>query len=417
MVKKTLFFTIFFVSCSTSLIKKTDVLLPFQPIAIPESKLIFCKSWEKSLNAQLTGLTFSRNGKRILVSTTQEQNSVRNLHSKIQFLNEDGKSLWSHFLQLPVKSLALSEDSHWISISTYEDSLEFFNQSGKKIWEKPGLGKPFILSDDQKVLFFNDDDADPQTAFVLYDFKGKKAKEVMVSSNHFLEPLEIFLSENKKQVSVSMPQGLLSIYDLEGTLLTQKQIQGEILAALLDSSESLTLQRSTENHQGASLWVYILSYGFEKTKQQNISAFKFENNIWSQGWTQNLKFSFETMKMGKNVLYLYGNSHQGQVIAAYDIHTGKEKWLHSYPNAALYSSNLVTYQNKEKVMALLETGDSTGQVHAIGLDEHGKAQWDLSLEAPDGVYAYSISEDGNTLVIGTGEPGSSILKYFKTQCP
>src|SRR4051812_49389858 len=198
--------------------------LPNEPVAMAADTLSSCKAWELSLHAHISHISAAQNGTRLLISTSSE----KQYEAMIRFTDKNGRVLWMKGFSQPVKAQAIAHDASVLAVNTYDGLLQAFNSKGKKLWQKEHLGRPVVLTKSKRVLLLNDDDSEPTTAFISYDFSGKlKAQVEMASSNgKKREPLDAFVADDESAVAVTTTDNSLLLYTPDGKLLSEAALPG-----------------------------------------------------------------------------------------------------------------------------------------------------------------------------------------------
>ncbi len=410
-------------SCSHGTKKTTGTVqflpqYPYEPVKPVDAPLNFCKVWEKNLTANLSYLSVSEDGSKYLVSTSANKGRPKGVEAKISVISKDGKLIWSQWSKQPIRGQSISKKGEWVAFSNYEDKTFFYNTKGSKYFERSNLGFPHIFEDLKNVLIFNDDDSEPDVAFTVYDFSGKKVTQSKVPSGR--EPVDLSYyydvdqkksyialalsgrnQEDDKWIIKTINDEKISNGTFEGEPVSIALFQKEKLFILYSDPIDPSLQRvrSISVADGKKLWDIELDKHYEVIRLANANS---EN---------------------ESFLLLYGNQTRGQSILGLDLTVGKALFERSYPTASIYSSPvLVAKQSKgfsAMAVIIIDTASGESQTPAgtltlMGLNREGKALFTLPVLAPDGIYSYSINFENNPeVLVGLGEPGNSTIVQFE----
>ncbi len=369
--------------------------LPNQPIAKSPTPLETCSSWKLPLHSHLSHISASRNGKRVLIATSAGKKS----EGELRLVNSAGKVLWSKNLDQPVKAQAISADGSFLTVNTYDGKLTAYDgRSGKKLWEHEHLGRPVIFSRTRRVILLNDDDSEPRTAFVTYDFKGKTI--ATITTDH--EPLDMDTPSDESYVAITTTDKTVLVYEPDGKLLWHGKLPGDAV--------------SLETVGGKEPRIYVVSVQ-AKNRAQALTAFApaAAGGELAALWTVPLDRKYEAVRRSGPQLYLYGNTHLGQALASHDAKTGAEVWHRSYAAPANYSSLIFAGEadGSSFITAALDAGTPAGTLHVMAVNDTGSAAWDAAIVASSGLYSYAFAEGAPALIVGAGEPGDGLVEYFE----
>ncbi|MBI3556514.1 MAG: PQQ-binding-like beta-propeller repeat protein [Deltaproteobacteria bacterium] len=370
--------------------------LPNQPVLRSEAPQQLCSKWKLGLHSHLSHISAARDGHRILIATSAGKKS----EGELRFVNGSGKILWSKNLDQPVKAQAISADGNFLAVNTYDGKLLALDgRSGKKLWEHEHLGRPVVFSRTRRVILLNDDDSEPRTAFTSYDFKGKLL--ATVTTTH--EPLDMDTPEDESYVAITTTDKSVFAYEPAGKLLWHGKLPGDAV--------------SIETTGGKDPRIYVISVQAKSKVAQALTAFAPGTSQGSELvalWTVALDRKYEAVRSSGGALFLYGNTHVGQALAAYHAATGAEIWRRSYAIPANYSSLVFSAEADRNsfMTAALDEGVPAGTLHVMAVDKTGAARWDAPISASSGLYSYAFAENAPALVIGAGEPGDGLVEYF-----
>jgi outer membrane protein assembly factor BamB len=380
--------------------------LPNNPVPPATNHLSACRTWKLSMHSHISHVSTTPNGERVLISTSGEgkspktkaakkkaksENRVAPQQAKIRWVTKQGKVLWTHPLEQPVKSQAVG--SNLIAVNTYDGLLKIYDFSGKKLWEKEHLGRPVFLSDKKALVLLNDDDSEPETAFFTYDFTGRALAKISRAVDQKGEPVDMFVANDEAAVIVTSTDNSVVIYGLEGRPLARTNTKTPPVAVAAVVSPELQY--------------YVLT-------NKALTGY----NSKGRQWSVDLQEKYETIRLEGNQIFAYGNSRNGQSLSAFSTKDGQNLWTHSYSNPANYSSLVYSgvLGGKPVVSMAFDNAKEPGVINILGVDASGKSIWDASIEASDGIYSYAVAmdakKDSATVIVGAGEPSDGVVSAF-----
>ncbi|MGE4232412.1 MAG: hypothetical protein AB7F43_03700 [Bacteriovoracia bacterium] len=343
-----------------------------------------CKKWSFNTHAHISYVSLSADGQKVLVGTSSERGPNQ---ARIRLMNFKGKTLWSRMLAQPVKAQTISKKGDLLAVNTYNDTLLLYNSSRRLLWKKSHLGRPGFSSDRQ-LVFFNDDDADPKTAFITYGLKGNS----IFTFKTIGEMIDAVFSNDRNYIVVLEKKGQAYLSDIVGKKRIPVRYEGEAISAGAEGS--------LENSKFA-----ILS---TKNGAQILSFYERANLIWSLP----LDFHYESIHIHNNLIYLYGNVSKSQVVSAFSTQTKTKVWTIGYKTPANYSSP--SYISKSIFSILLDSGKEPGTLHLYGITQDGKTKFDIPIHSDEGVYSFDV--DGHYAVIGYGPSHSGVVTLYDLSC-
>lgn len=383
--------------------------LAHDPVHAAPDAISFCKGWERALHGNLSYISSTPDGSRLAVSTSADDGRPRSIEARMRVFNAKGKIIWSRWLGQPVKGQAISADGSLVAVSTYEDLLYLFNAAGKLLWTKALLGTPVILSKTGRVLLLNDDDSDPETAFVTYDRAGREIGKARVALN--AEPFDISVSEDETLVAFALNPKTWQARTFDGKLVAEGSLSGDAAAVTAFSAA---------NGPVKAVYVLYSSGG----RAQRLAGFEIPSGraLWDIALDRHYLALRALDEKGRAVLVLYGNGRNGQALASYDGASGRELWKRAYSLSANDSSPIFVAPKFRGFPALATAvinagaeadGGKFGILHALGITASGNAAFDVALDAPDGVFWYAYASSAPALAAGAGEAGDAVLYYFR----
>lgn len=362
--------------------------------AVPRAERRASGLWTRQIGAHISHVSATPDGRFLLVSTSGE----RKPDAGLRLFNASGKRLWFHGLPQPVRAQAMAADGSIVVTSGYDGKLRAFGKTGRQLWEHEYLGRPAVFSKSRAIVLFNDDDAEPKTAFVSYDFKGRRLGSVAFAADSDEEPLDMFAADDESFVLVSTTSNGLGSYRVDGTRLWQVSLPGNSIAAA-----GTTLPRAR---------AYVLTSDGSDKRSQLLSA--LDSASGKKLWTRSIGPGFELLQIVRQGsaerVVLYGNTREGQLVAGFETDDGKPLWRYSYPNNASYSSLLLS--SGSYVTVALDEGRPAGQLRLVSIDGNGKAIRDAAVEASHGLFSFASAPKRGALFVGAGDPGHGSVSFF-----
>ncbi len=394
--------------------------LPYEPVELVETPLQFCKKWEKNLAANLSYIQVSKDGSKYLVSSSANRGRPKGIEARIQLISRTGAPLWAQWMRQPIRGQSLSQKGDLVSASNYEDKVFLYNSRGGKIWEKPHLGMPLVLEASKNIVIFNDDDSDPEIAFTTYDYAGKQVAQAKVAKGREPVDLAYFTNEADGKTYLAIALSGRNQDDDKWMVMAQNQ---ELYSkgTLKGEPVSVALYEATK--------LFILYSDPIDPSEQRLAAIALPSG--KKIWDVELDRHFEVLKVVKgekeanSFLLLYGNSTRGQAISAFELENGDLIWKHSYNSASTYSSPVQVFEDNAALRSFAailvdktnaENAPPAGTLFLIGINREGKTSFEIPINAPDGIYSYSMNiAQKPEVLFGVGEPGNSSIVQFE-QC-
>lgn len=378
----------------------TDGSNPF-PVA---SKTAHAKPiWKQTLRATLSHLHSSRTGKRILISTSSDASRGKksNLLRLVSSENNRFKVLWTKTLSQSVKSQSLSSDGKIVAVNTYDAILHVYDAGGRQLWQREHLGKPAVLTQQQKVLLFNDDDSEPETSFLSYDFSGKLLGEAKIPKlmEEKRESLDMYLSKDENFALVTFTKRGLAVFDTNGVLLWRGEAESEPISVSFDEKNSGRFYVLSGEKGSRYLTAYQRTEGSETLSYQKI-------------WSQSLAKPFDTIKALSDSILAYGNAESGQYFSGFSTNDGVRTWEHSFSDGLNFSAHVFERASKGFFTVVADTGDKENLLHVLGISPKGEVLFETPVLSDDGIYSYSVSDQGNSVTVASGFAGQAVIQNF-----
>lgn len=369
----------------------------------PLSRLA-CAKWAQQLNGHLSFVTSSADGQRLLVTTSAEGRD----EGRVRLFDGAGRVLWSQPLSQPAKSQAISEDGTLLAINTYDGKLHVYTASAKngktfvrKAWTTDHLGKVVIAENVKRIYLLNDDDSEPQSAFISYDYSGKNKVDVSLKDN--AEPIDMFVSVDERYIVVALADRSIIAFDFLGKTLWRAKLDGD----------PVSIAPAGEEKNKHAYVLLSQPQGKGKSPRKRLVALMVGERGVDTAWEIPIDSPFETLQPVGQTIALYGNTYRGQALAGINAATGKELWRYTYPYPANYSSPVASDRQPEPhITVAIDDGTQAGLMRIFAINEVGTLLWETSVDAASGIYSFTTSSNGTAFAAGTGEPGKGKLSYY-----
>ena len=379
--------------------------LPNRPATLASSHLEACLKWTKELGAHISHVHSSADGRYILLSTSGEKKT----EAAVRLLNMNGKILWTRWIKQPIKSQSVSETGDRLAINSYDSKLKIYNPHGALLWERDHLGRPVFFNKARRLLMLNDDDADPQTAFVVYDWNGKLQATAKLEDPKD-EAVEIYTATDESAIAVALKNQTILFYDQDGFIFSKHSLKKDVV--------SIGMQRN-----GINLFAYVLSTTRSDQKQQ-LTVLQFDRGNTKKDVSakvvSQIEFDrrYETLKPDatNGRIWLYGNTKRGQAIASAVCRSGSDiklEWEKSLPFPANYSYLTSTTTNSMTIA--IEPTDPAGVTDILGISSVGDAIFQARVPAESGLFSYTYASNADLLVAGAGDPGKGKLFAYQVK--
>lgn len=364
------------------------------------------KLWTQRVQGAMTDLSVARGGSAIVVATTPDPDVVLPSNRPLLYrFNAKGKVSWQKEIKTRARSIAISQDGSMVIAVTYNEEMNAFASSGKHLWKAQAMCQPNILSKSKKILCYHDDDAEPQIAFDIYDWKGKKTFSFPITK----DILALKVSRDERNIALALTQGEVLLVGPDFKTVWDKKVEGEILDLAVSSGEDPRV---------AVVYDQDLK---SPEKGQRLAVFDANGVLRGQAEIEKHLEKIDIAPLGGAVI-LYGNNPTGQKLAFYALPEKfpvssddeiklEQTWHRGDPRPADFSSQLVV-TSRFIVLGYEDNSSGVRHSHLLGFEHNGKLKWNLPLVTEEGAYLYAhgLTEDGGLLVAGTDD---GFLSAFK----
>jgi hypothetical protein len=182
--------------------------------------------WIRRLTGYISDINISSRGNAVLVGTLpdydDEDGSRKNL---LHYFDGHGRERWSKVLPTAVKSQAISAHASLAVVATHEDEVLAFSESGKKLWSAHATCSPIIINSRKEVICYHDDDAEPEIAFDVFNWNGKKIRSYPIKN----DILTLKVSEDEYSTALALTQGMVQVLGPDYKLKWNARVEGEIV--------------------------------------------------------------------------------------------------------------------------------------------------------------------------------------------
>jgi outer membrane protein assembly factor BamB len=346
--------------------------------------------WSRKMPGFITDLSVARNANALLVAIIPDYDREKGTKQfSVSMLDHDGKTLWTHPLQFQVKNLDLSADGSLAVVTTHNNEILGLDNAGKKLWSTEGTCRPMILSRHHKILCYHDDDAEPQVAFDIFEWDGKKSYSFPIKN----DVLSLKVSADEQNVALGLTKGVVHYVGPDFKSAWNRKVKGEIADVAVSAGE---------NPQIAVLYN-------EPKKGQKISLFDENGKLLGEGQSSVHVSQLEISPAGGQVLG-YGNGPKGQNLALFDLEGSADKpelaqkWYRGDARYADYASSMVVSQELA-IIGFEDILNNGRHSHLIAFDFDGKVKWNIPVQTEEGAYLYAqgYAPQSSFLAVGTDD--------------
>jgi len=370
--------------------------------------------WTKRMKGAISGLSLSRSGKQILVTTHPDGDIPGSAkHSLLSLLSTQGRLIWEQPARFPIKDFAISARAELIVLATYDDQLIGVDSRGRRIWTATGSCKPFVIEETKRVLCYHDDDSESQVAFDVLNWEGQKVGSFPIQG----DIVAFKLSEDQKMLVIGLTGGEIVAFGPDLQPLWRKKLDGEVI----DLGVSNLISAVSENPTPlVSPLPKISSDRFKVAALVRVDRRAQKIEFFSESG-QSLgdltpSFSAEQLEISKSgdLAFYYGNNASGQWIGGAHVQDSAELWRQGEPLYSRYSGSInlslgLVWTGVERTVEEPVRRES----RVVVFDEMGKKVWDLGLPKDDTSYIFShrITMVPNWFVVGTDDARLSVYKF------
>jgi len=370
--------------------------------------------WTQKVDGAISGLSFSKNGKAILVASSPDHDIEGSSdHYLLSRWDDQGRRLWQQKVKAPIKDQDLSEEGELAVVVNYEHEILALDAKGALLWQAEGTCQPHVLQKIKKILCYHDDDAEPQVAYDLYDWGGRRLFSYSIEDDILaLKVSEGFASEQaasqfKQNLVFALTGGQIVLMQLQEGLVKGGEARSEFQQVLWKKTiegEIVDLGVS----QGSSPRVAVLY----KDAQQLERVAVFDSQARPVGvFSPSFRAQQLEIDAGGDFTYYYGNSSLGQFLGSAPANGSQERWRQGTEYFTEYSYSI--FLTPQMVwMGLEQPGER--QSHLLGFNSDGRLLKDFKVVRGEAAYLYTqkaASEDAGTIVVGSDDGQLSLFKY------
>jgi hypothetical protein len=253
--------------------------------------------------------------------------------------------------------------------------------NGEVRWSADAVCRPLPVARTHAVLCFHDDDAEPETAFEMLDWKtGAKLASYPVRD----DVLNLKLSQDERHFAISFSGGRVMLFELIEPKPGFKQVwDRKFRSEVLDLSVSSGL-------------VGVL------TADQKLQLLDFAGKTRAEAALGARVEQIELAPQGGGVM-AFDNSARGQTLMYFDLPADlpsdtlklEEKWRKQDPEPSNYTAPLLVSEGQ--VMLRFESSDERSMKSRLfSFSADGHAAWSLPLEHGEGSQLYAQTRIGDT---------------------
>jgi hypothetical protein len=364
---------------------------------VPSEKPAHAKSlWSKKMPGFITDLSVAKNSDTLLVATIPDYDREKGAKQfAVSMMNQEGKILWTNPLKYQVKSQDLAADGSLAVITTHNNEVIGLDPKGKSLWSAEGTCKPFILSRARKILCYHDDDAEPQIAFDIFEWDGKKSFAYPIKS----DLLTLKISPDDLHVAMGLTRGQVILVGSDFKQVWSRKVKGEIADIAVSAGDDL---------QVAVLYN-------EPKKGQRIALFDKEGKQKAEGEATVHVSQIEMSPAGDQILG-YGNGPKGQNLALFGLEGPsdkpelKQKWYRGDARYADYATQMVVSQELA-IIGFEDILDSGRHSHLMAFDFDGRVKWNIPLETEEGAYLYAQGYAPKSAFLAIGSDDATLSAF------
>jgi hypothetical protein len=400
------------------------VAAPAMDAVVSPSSFEARKLWTREVPGLMTDLSVSRDGSAILMATVpnpEAGSGPRETGHGLTRYDRSGKKVWRIELKGVVKSLALTDDGKLALVSTYNSELLAIDARGRIAWKADGMCKPVPMG--KRFLCYHDDDAEPGVAFDVFTAGGRKILVYPITR----DVLALKVSDDERNVAIALEGGQVILFDRELRSLWQRQVGGEVIDLAVSAGQHprvgvLYNPGSPSASEGEAATGGGIGAG------QGIAFFDDRGEMIGQASPRAHSGQIETLSGGTGFA-TFGNSHQGQTVAYYEIPAMAqpapagsapapipEKWRRAYPRPADYTPSLITTRDLV-IVGFEESVPGERKSHLLAFDPEGALKWNIPLVTQDGAYLYAheFAPKPSLLAVGTDDGFLSVYRLSESK--
>jgi len=376
------------VSCAGKKIQ--DDVIPFE--RDPKQASVEA-AWAKKTPGIITDLNLARDAGSFLVTTRPDfdvEGAPRDY--LVSLYSGEGGKLWSNAVPYQVKSQDIARDASLSVIVTYNNELTAWDAAGKKVWMAASVCRPHVLASQRKVVCFHDDDAQPETAFDVFDWNGTKLSSFPIKN----DALSMKISADEKNLTLGLTRGQIMRFTVGAEKpVWQKKVSGEI--ADLAVTDGMTPR------------VAVL-HGTPRIGQK--IAWLDENGKILAEVKPSVHLTQVEVAADGHSLYGYGNSPKGQYLVLFEASdTGLvEKWRRGDARFADYATPM-SVTGELALIGFEDFSTGTRRSRLLAFTPEGKVRWSVPLKTDEGAYLYAQTFSPARSLLGVGTDDSMLVGY------
>lgn len=379
-----------------------ESVLPFETSKQPSEVK---ELWKRQMPGLITDLNLAHETNSMLVSVIPDYDKGRGRNRQVMLWSSKGKVLWKSRARWPVRSQSIAADGSLAVLGKYDATLQAINQSGRTVWTAKGMCRPYVLVKRKSVLCYHDDDAEPQVAFDVFNWDGKKVGGWTIPEaarkRGEADILAFSVSRDEQNVVIGLTDGDVVLFGKDFNPVWKSSVSGEIADISVSS--------------GPAPRIAVL---YTKGSSQRLAVLDERGKLVETGRPESYVRQIEAAPSG-DAFSVYGNGPKGQYLALYGTKEMKLLWQRSDSRYADYASSMILRDDMVIIGfedAAEQPSTSLRRSHLLGFDFEGKLQWNIPLYTRDGAYIYAqtYSSDHGFVGLGTDD---GVLRAYRVETP
>lgn len=364
--------------------------------------------WSRRLNGYPSDIGLNATGRELIVATIPSPDRAGGAHkNQLFWFGPKGATRWRKDTT-PIRAVSMADDGSIAVVSDYEDRIIAYDWNGRARWSAQATCIPFALFKVKRVLCYHDDDAEPKTAFDIFDFLGHKLGSRPAAS----DIVAFKVSSDERFVAVGLSGGKVEVYESTENAkqpIYTSNIDGEIADVAPGSGDHPVIA--------------VLSYSNKAPGIPRIQWLDGTNSATSQGVSLSQPASEITVSNDGNLAFVYGNSDEGQYLTEIQRDAGKgtsrTEWTRALSEGARYDQPIFAGSGSPskggwgQIVAGFEDFQNGSRVSQVtSFDREGHLQWLFPVHKDQDAYLYAMSaaESARAVAVATDDGGIAVFK-------
>jgi outer membrane protein assembly factor BamB len=335
--------------------------------------------WQTHVSAQITGLDLSWDGQTVAF-TAAPFAADENSHLHIYDLM--GREVWTTSRRSKILGVSLSEDGQYAAIGSVDFSIAFFSKKGELLWERRGIGLPYLMPQETRVVAFNVGVSGlSNTLLEVFFPNGAKAWTLRRKGRVWRS-----IISDQGDLLLGLWNGEVVLIDRHRHIAWQQMLPKDIMALAISPKEA----------QYFAIGAGVL--------EQRLYLFERTGRLV---WQRKLPLGITELSLARHGEFLlsYGNTIRGQHLALYR-RNGDLQWAYHREEPAAESSKAIIVPDYPLVVAGIERDQ---HYYLQGFALTGQLLW--TAPVPNPIVDFRVSRDGRYMAATT----DSTLYFFDTR--